>query len=552
MRVAILTPERAKALGVPFNSPTAVTGWLECPRKWAFRYIAKIYAPSTASADLGTDAHKQLELYLTEAKPLDFSRPSGDILQAGLHLFPEPKTPGLKGEGEFYLRSERTGHVYMGKKDVELPPGVPQPQLGFDGSAPIIEDLKTTSSIADYAKNEDDLRFDPQAGLYAIDAMVRYDAPFADLGWIYCQTKKTKKSHPVAFRMHKHAAERLFDAVETVADEMQAARDGAKGHDPIEFVRSLPPNPAACRAFSGCPHQHVCNLSPSQKARAQMSGNALIASLRNRVQGQGTSTPASDPKQLPLPNVPSAPTPEQEIPEALKHPYVPKSAEGAVTLGLPFPAAPSAPNDPINPPESLLPPAPLPEKASAEDDKPKKERKPRTSKKDAEAKPAEPTMLLGRDVVGFDGPAPTVQSDPVTPVVTVSEDKPSTSHLGKHYTPENAPADAPTHRIVDSVPAAASSFTLYVDCIPIGRKVVEADALIEEANTIVVERQKGTDEPVDHYSFIGFGKSKGAIALALEEVLDNHPELVAVFCSSVSDALPTLTKRAGSIVRGIR
>ena len=505
MRVAILTPERAKALGVPFISPTAITAWLECPRKWAWRYIAKIYAAPKASAELGTDAHKQLELYLTKGMPLDFTRPSGAILQAGLHFFPAPMTDGLQGEGEFYLQSERTGFVYMGKKDVELPPGVPQPQLGFDGSAPIIEDLKTTKDIGEYAKSKDDLLFDPQSVMYAIEAMVRYGTENADLGWVYCQTAKTKKSEPVTLRMHKDHAVRLFDAVESVATEMQTARDGAVGRDPSEFIRSeLPAVPSQCKAYGGCPHVANCKLSHSQKVRAQVS-NSLIASLRNRVQGNApvvTETPVPTPMPVQL----STPEPSALFGDPTKLP-APTEIPAAFRVD-------TKPVDPINPPESQLPPAPLPEKASAEDDKPKKERKPR-AKKD-ETAPA--------------------------------------NHIGKHYTQENAPADAPGYRVGASDEVRKSTdagFALYVDCLPEGVPVTKADILIDAANDIVVERQKATEEPVQHYSFLTYGKGRGALALALEEVLDNTKPS-AVFCTATSDALPTLTKRASGIVRGVR
>jgi hypothetical protein len=502
VRVALLTKEEAQGRGVPFNSPTSISGWLECHRKWAWRYLAKIYAPPNASAQLGTDTHKQLELYLTEARPIDFSHPSGEILQSGLHFFPAPLTPGMKGEGAFYFLSERTGFIYMGKKDVELPPGVPQPQLDFDGSVPIVEDLKTTGSIADYAKSVDDLRFDPQSAMYAFDAMTRYDASGVDLGWIYCQTRGTKKSKPVTLRMLRPEAERLFDAVESVAEEIQVARDGMKDSAAREFVLSLPANPAACSAFGGCPYKPLCNLSPSQKARAQMSGN-LISSLRARV--QGTPSPAPSPPPEPAPA-------EEPIPEALTRPYVPKSAEGAAILGLPPPIVHvHVGEDPINPPESKLPPAPLPEKASAEDVKEKKVRKPREKK--------------------------------VTEVATTSSEDVKAADV--------VASDGAEKKVASGACDLDVGFTLYVDCLPEGGQVTRADELIDRANDIVVERQKATEEPVQHYSFLSYGKGKGALSLALEEVIDGMAPS-AVFVTSGSDALATLSKRAARIVRSVR
>lgn len=481
MRVTLLQAADAKAKGIPFTSPTAISAHLECQRKWAWRYIGKISSPQHASAALGTDTHEQLEGYLMHGKAIDFTRPSGDILQSGLHLFPSPGTVGMRGEGEFHFLSERTGFIYMGKKDVELPPGQPQVQLDFDGLCPIVLDLKTTASISSYAKSKDDLLFDPQSAMYGFDAMTRYETSSVDLGWIYCQTKGTKKSKPVTLRLGLEHATKCFDAVESITETMFRAREAAKQFEHAsDFIRTLPANPSACSAYGGCPYQPLCKLSPSQKARANMSGNSLIASLRSRVQGAEAPvilpTPAvkesllGDPTQVPAPS---------EVPACFKEE---KTADYA-----------------INPPESLLPQAPLPEKASAEDEKPKKASR---AKKPATV------------------PAPTVATAPVTPIVHVDE--------------------------------SGGPFHLYVDCLPDGREVVYADELIDSANEIIVTRQATTNEPVAHYKFLSFGKASGALELALQEVIDNAKGLDHVFCASTSDALATLTKRAGRITRSVR
>lgn len=518
MRVTVLSKAAALALAIPYNSPTSITGWLECPRKWGFRYIARLPSPQHASAALGSDAHTQLELYETKGTPLDFTRPSGEILQSGLHFFPAPGTTGLEGEGEFYLRSKRTGFLYMGKKDIGLPPGVPQPQLGFDGSAPIVLDLKTTSSIEDYSKSEEDLRFDPQAALYGLEAMVRFGTDVADLGWIYCQTKKTKKSKPVTFRVHLPVVEHVFDAIEGVVSEMHDARERAKasGQTPADFIQTLPPNLKACKAYGGCPHAgRECHLTPSQKARANMSGNNLIASLRNRVQGTPAPAITETPPTMGVSDRDVPPAPENEIPVPFREPDV------------------TVKKDPINPPESSLPPAPLPEKASAEDDKPKKERKARVKREEApKSEPAEQRSIPGTEVAESNGAA-------------------VAAHTGRTY--PLGTQGVPAERVgAPSAPIPDFGFTLYVDCIPDGIRPVYADALVSHANDIIAQRQKTTDEPVEHYKFMSYGKGAGALALVLEEVLEGYTALDHVFASSGSEALAILTCRAARIVRSVR
>ena len=45
-------------------SPSQLATFLECPRKWAWKYVAGKRTPANASAGLGTLIHKLLEQYL--------------------------------------------------------------------------------------------------------------------------------------------------------------------------------------------------------------------------------------------------------------------------------------------------------------------------------------------------------------------------------------------------------------------------------------------------------------------------------------------------------
>lgn len=506
-------------------SPSSVALWIECARKWGFRYIAKLVAQAAESAQLGTDGHAQAEAFLGgETSGLDFSRPSGAIMQAGMHLWPAPRTPGMHLERKFRFRSERTGFIYSGLKDIDIEPNVPVPSLGFDGWAPIVIDHKTTSSIEKYAKSTETLLYDAQTTIYGLDSMARYESPVVDLGWIYYQTKGARRAKPVTMRVELAHTLKVFDAVEEVASEMSEARGAfayASTDQAVAWVKeSMKPNPAACGAYGGCPYQHVCNLSPAQRMRSALS-MSLISDLKNRVQGVSTNTTTTSATE---------PASSNDIPEdhPLNKPYQPKSAEGAAAIGVPFtPPSEEPKEDPINPDESKLPP-PAPENTtppppaaqpeSTEPAQPRKPGRPRGSKNKTDDTAAPRVDTSG------------IQNAQVDGKIVVGE------------VPERLKVEAKN----TPTPFAATKLFLYVDCMPEGVACVNADALVAKANAKIVAGGQ-----VAHYKFLKFGEAAGALAIALNEVLDEEAPAY-VFCSSTSDALPTLTTRANMVTRSVR
>src|SRR5687767_332853 len=93
-------------------SATQVSVFEDCPRKWSFRYIEGIETPPHPSAVLGTEVHAALEGWLRNATAPDFTTRAGSIAASGLHLLPEPRTPGLEIEQEFHL--EMGGFAFRG------------------------------------------------------------------------------------------------------------------------------------------------------------------------------------------------------------------------------------------------------------------------------------------------------------------------------------------------------------------------------------------------------------------------------------------------------
>jgi hypothetical protein len=530
-------------------SPTGIVAFLECQRKWGFKKISKLDDPGGAGAILGKRSHSFWETYLGTGERPDFvkDKEAASIASLTLHLLPEPKTPGMTLERHFRFKSERTGFIYHGFKDFELPPGVPQPQLGLDGAVPIVGDHKTTSNIELYSKNADDLQWDAQAVLYGLDAMARAEVcseghedclahpelgrvcqrsrvplagEAADLAWVYAQTKGAKRSKATVTRLHRAQALKVFDVIEEIAAEASAVLDA--GLQPLD----LPPTPEACRAFGGCPYQSLCNLSPSQKARSRMS-NSLIANLRARVQGTPPSVQESEP------SVSNGPSTEVDT-----KPSVMGCSDRDVPAPTEIPAALRGPSAGVNPPEGNLP---APQLAPTPVEEPKTPRTRRTKAQiAADAAAKDP---LGADAhahashIGkMDGSSPERTPPPVTnPPPAKGEE------LSPQMCDGQATADAGV---------AKCGFTLYVDCIPTKgpRTVDQASSLIANAQERIAKELGAAD-----YRLIDFGKGVPALIAFVDEQVDGTFDLTLdTRTPEGAVLLETLTAKAAFVVRGFR
>lgn len=283
-------------------SASQITLYRECPRKWAWRYLQGIKTETHPAAALGTEVDDtQLQPFLRDGRPFDFTRPSGEIAASLLGFLPEPKSPGLVVQRYFQMPSptwrdgKHIGFGFQGFEDLWLPDSKAVP--GLPGGAPFVGDFKTTSDLK-WAKNEEALKTDVQAMTYATDAMFSTGARTVDLAWMYAQTKGPRRSKRTYLRVvADHVAEQ-FGQINETAIEMLGVRI-ANPH-PSE----LEPNPDVCKAYGGCPYESRCALSPAQiisahsakAARAlglekePMSGtSALLARLQQRSGQQPTA-----------------------------------------------------------------------------------------------------------------------------------------------------------------------------------------------------------------------------------------------------------------------
>ena len=291
---------------LPLISASQITSYRDCARKWGWGYIARIRSPQTPSQALGTEVDdEQLQPYLRDGRPFDFTRESGYIAASGLEYLPKPKTPGLEVQKHFVLPSPASGgaFAYQGYKDLWLPDSKDVP--GMKGGVPFVGDFKTCKDFR-WVKNEAALRIDVQAQLYATNAMFETGASEVDLRWIYLRTKGARQARATDLRVGADEVIEQFKAIEATALEMFDARKRAASvANTNEAVLALPPTPSHCDAYGGCPYQHLCNLSPAQKESAwgsdEMSRlankgyvmgdtNSLLANLKAKKAGAQAAT----------------------------------------------------------------------------------------------------------------------------------------------------------------------------------------------------------------------------------------------------------------------
>lgn len=288
----------------------------------------------------------QLQPYLRDGRPFDFSRESGYIAAAGLAYLPQPKTAGLEVQKHFAMPSptwidgpkgrEHIGFGFQGYMDLWLPDSALVPDM--PGGVPYVGDFKTTSDLK-WALSKEDLSSDVQAMLYATNAIYETRAKAVDVSWMYFQTRGARKTKRTYLRVvADHVAEQ-FGQINETALEMKRIREGKP--DPLQ----LPPNPEQCSAYGGCPHQKDCRLSPAQIIEAQAAklskalgldeglevmnanGNttaSMLAMLTGKAQtpapSAGPLIPGAGPPAMP--QMPAAPVAAPLIPQAPPAPVI--------------------------------------------------------------------------------------------------------------------------------------------------------------------------------------------------------------------------------------
>lgn len=248
-------------------SPSQISTWLHCNRKWGWRQIDRIDSPPNPAAQEGIQGHAIIERYLKQGK-IDLTDPLAERIVVGLHLLPTP-SPDLQIEHHFGLRIG--SYHFHGYKDVQYIPNHPETVLGFN---PIVWDHKFTSNVDRWAKTEDILRTDPQVVLYSLDAMLRSGVPYCDIRWNYFQRRGSRKALPVHFTIHGS------DLIEPLIRIVQIAQEITDALSVHSTAKTLTPNVNACHDFGGCIYANHCNLSWFEIWQAMLKSDIAKESFR--------------------------------------------------------------------------------------------------------------------------------------------------------------------------------------------------------------------------------------------------------------------------------
>lgn len=296
------------------RSATQISTWRACKRKYGFQYVLGIRTPQTASQKLGTEVDdKQLQPYLRDGRPLDLDTDAGRIASAALEWLPTPtefKELGGSVQAKIDLpgASKPAKWGYTGYKDLNLPQGG-LPNWSAKQPSPddtyTISDFKTCKTF-DYQKNADDLKIDPQAVLYAVDAMRKTGAKQVRMRWLYIRTTGKAKAQPTDVVFTHEDVYAPFLEIERTAAEIHEylAKAPLEGTEEAKtaFVMSTEPNGDHCDEYGGCFFQSRCGLvtlmgsSEKEFDVSADSVKARLAARRAAIVGGGGDTPA--PKQL--------------------------------------------------------------------------------------------------------------------------------------------------------------------------------------------------------------------------------------------------------------
>lgn len=537
----------------PLSSVTQVNTWRECKRKFAFKYIAHEPDPQSPAAALGDEIDGgQLQPYLKDNRPFDYSKESGYIAAAGLAYLPKPQTYGLEVQKHLMLPSmtskpgEAAPFAFQGYIDLWMPNGG-MPDLPFGNDEVIVCDFKSTKSF-DYAKTPEQLLVDPQSSIYSTWAMFETGKRVVDLVWLYFATRGARKVRRVHLRVFPDRAEWL-DSQGRKCVEEASLLERFKGIDETAGIAikamqskadpfSFEPNPEACENFGGCPFRHKCNLDPVQVAEAHAAKSAreqAIKAKKRSEQGMATNGTADLFARMKQ---------QQTAAGAGAAPTI-TTAPGSSLMGcsdkdVPAPSgipawALATQAAPINPPESALPPAPPigqsapapaatpPATPAAEEPKKKRGRKSNAEKAAAEAATQASAPPASATPPPPAPPEPTVTSEPIQ---TAKLQAPASTNDGKRIG------------------------TLYIDCFPVGKDTTPAEELFQTTTYRIQAKHNVPD-----YRFIDF-KGAGVFAAELAEVVDGAASWGDIFLDSSTPegaiAKSVLVFRSARVVKGVR
>lgn len=244
-----------------------------CLRRWWFLRVARREEPPSRFQELGTALHSRVERYLKTGEDVlcSASRPARALL-------PPPRHPLVLSEAAFG-GNPPAAKPALSSRDVLFIGRIDLLDFRELGS-PVVDDVKTSSDVARWAKSGDEVARTPQMIGYAEVTRRLYVDPFLvdDLleegpdrayrtvrlrsalsaplksirvGHLYVQTRGPALAERRAAELSPAEVEDRWEAVGATVERMKAAAAATRQED-------VEPNLDACGSWGGCPHAVVC------------------------------------------------------------------------------------------------------------------------------------------------------------------------------------------------------------------------------------------------------------------------------------------------------
>lgn len=265
-------------------SPTQVSTYELCARKWAWKYLDGIEGEENKWATFGTNTHGHLERWLSlKVPPLD-NTPEQKLAQVMLKHLPPPQAV-VASDVEIELSLRLSGVYFIGKIDLWMPNGYSEVPM------PIVYDHKTTGDLQ-WALTPELMKEDIQATIYAAWAMLKTRKEQVAVQWTY-GVRKPPRAHPVRAVLTGRDIQDRLSLTLASAKEMRDLYHSEKKALDVVYDAS------ACEAYGGCPYRAHCNLTDEERIDAIMAqGQEKQLTIQERLKARsaaaskGTNPPA--------------------------------------------------------------------------------------------------------------------------------------------------------------------------------------------------------------------------------------------------------------------
>ena len=236
------------------TSPSQLSTFQDCKRKWWRISVNGERQPPTAAAERGSRVHEQLENYLMYGEQCT----DGTALAMLEHL-PSAGTVRKDFVEVAFSAMFDFAVPIRGRVDLLEPPNM-------------ITDHKTTSNL-NFAKSESDLRTDSQAIIYTAAAMAGElgDIEFRDkvtFRLVYGTTKGRTQTRVVQTTFERpYVIDQLGAYKQTIDDQLKTS-------DALDW-EDVQPNYASCDKYGGCPFAQDCLKVSRPKTSEFISIDAL-------------------------------------------------------------------------------------------------------------------------------------------------------------------------------------------------------------------------------------------------------------------------------------